>query len=64
VSEILRTSPSEHFWVGYIRCGHCDPVPGHEPRQQLIENGLQVGSAIEQVENDNRVVLLPVWASH
>jgi len=61
VAEILQSSPGRHFWVGYIQSGQAQ---GSEPQQQLIERGLEVGPAIEQVESENRVVLLPVWARH
>ena len=58
LSDILQTSQDEHFWLGYIQSG---PAEGPEPRQLLTAQGLEVGRAIEQVENANRVVLLPVW---
>jgi len=59
--KIIRTSQGEHFWLGYMQS---DPAPGRQPRQVLIEHGLEVGPAIEQVENANRVVLLPVQPPH
>jgi hypothetical protein len=59
--KIIRTSQGQHFWLGYIQSG---PASDPEPRQVLIDHGLDVGPAIEQVENANRVVLLPVRRRH
>ncbi len=58
LSEILHNAPDEHFWLGYIQTG---PARGPQPEQLFIDHGFEVGAAIEQVENANRVVLLPVW---
>jgi mannosyltransferase len=56
--QIVRTSQGERFWVGYVQSG---PALTPEPRQLLIDEGFEVGPAIEQVEKANRIVLLPVW---
>jgi hypothetical protein len=55
---VLNQSPPEHFWVGFFQLAEAGQ---RSPAQTLAESGYRVGDAIVFQNQDNKVVLLPVW---
>jgi hypothetical protein len=55
---LLEQTEEDHFWVGYF---DLEEWPQTSPATVLANNGFHLGEALVVQEQNNRLVLLPVW---